>query len=367
MFSLLNAGINIASNMKGMTPADKDISSFGYNELGAYLEGAQASEESYAAADNFLKDNPFLATLFPDMEQVKQDASKIDDFEKEVKTREYLQAKEMADAKINSAQEEYYDKELQKKLEQFRKDVDKSDPYYDVKKDKVMEDHKAWIRQRETELLEAKHNKQDELGDAAAKRREEFFKKFTDISKDGFTEEANKKRMDLLKEYGQQEDKFALKDQQDLLAVQGEGFPGDSNVNEVIKAESKNFEQITHDYRVPDGAKVPDDVRQAHFRMEDFQKKMYANLEKWTSGDLSFVDEGMDDLRKKFLTGGFGNSMNTNMNMNNMNDMMQSLQAQASQYNNFMTRRDTGEESGQELGIDITKFKFDSGDFQFGG
>ena len=358
VFSLINAGITIGNGIKGMSSGtSSDLSSYGLNELGVYLEGADASEEAFSAAENFLKDNPFLQTLFPDnMDQVKEDSAKVESFEKEVKTQEFFQAKEMADAKINSSQQEYYDKELTKKLDLLKKDFDPASSDYQVRKEKIMDDHKAWIRQRELDLLEAKQQKEDQLRDAGIKRRENFFNEFTKLSKEGYTEEANKKRMDLVKSFQENEAKFALTDQQDLLKVQGTGFPKDSNVNEIIKGEASNFEQISKDYTLPDGARIPDDVKQAYNRMEEFQKKMYQNLEKWTSGDLSSIDDGMKELRSKFLTNAFGNT-----------NMQQAMETQISQFQNFMEQQQANAGQKQQeqpnLGVDLSQFKFDNNSF----
>ena len=152
MFGLLNAGLTIANGLKSTssTTSESSLDGYGLNELGAYLEGGDASEEALSAAESFLKDNPFMQALFPDTQQMREDGAKVDAFEKETKMQEFLQAKEMADAKINSSQESYYDKELSRKLEAFRKDIDKSDPDYEVKKEKVLDDHKQWMRKKRT-------------------------------------------------------------------------------------------------------------------------------------------------------------------------------------------------------------------------
>ena len=173
------------------------------------------------------------------------------------------------------------------------------------------------------------------------------------MAKEGFSQEANEKRSKLVEEFQRNESSFALKDQQDLLKSQGEGFPPDSEVNETIKNEAKNFEKISQDYKLPDGACVPDDVREAYFRMEAFQKKMKDNIEMWKSGDLSSLDDSMVELRKKFLTG-FGSN-------NKDNNVMQSPWAK--QLDNFMANQEGRQDIQPEVSLDLNQFKFDGNSF----
>lgn len=343
MFGLINAGLNITNGLR--TSSAPDTSSSGYNEFGPYLQGADPADEAFTSAENFLKDNPLLAAMFPDTDQLKKDGAKLQDFEMK-KLQEFQQAKELTEAKIDSARESYYDDELEKKLEAFRKDNDPSTINYEGKKDLVIHEHKEWVRKRELELLERKQKQENQIRDDSIKRRDEFFTQFQELSKEGFTPEANKKRAELAKKFAEQEDGQGLKDQQTLLRAKAFGFPPDSDISAAVDREVENFSQIYDSYKLPNGKSVPKDVKDAYFRMEERQKEMEANIEKWSNGDLSFMDQAEGKMAQFFeqFKGDFENVMSSE---------------QIGQINDMITRQRQIEKSQPQMSLDLNQFKFD--------
>jgi hypothetical protein len=78
----------------------------------------------------------------------------------------------------------------EKDLSKFGGKLNKKDSSYEKKREEVINNHNSWVKKREAGLKKKTEAKEAELKEAALARKDEFFDKFMDSMKDGFTPEA---------------------------------------------------------------------------------------------------------------------------------------------------------------------------------
>jgi hypothetical protein len=397
--------IGLAGMGYGMINSFKDMG-------GPKLDYGQPNQQLAEAA----KDDPFLSNFLMNDPELQEDASKLEAFYKEVKDQKLAEAKLEANESISNAKQDYYDKELEKKLaklearyaeekkaeenkseqkstreqlfakqqeelEYFKnsakpgdpgydeklesmmmwheKDMekhggklDKKDASYEKKREEVISNHKNWVKKRESGLLKKQEAKEADLKEAALTRKEEFFDKFMDSMKDGFSPEANAKRVELVKDFQQSEAQHMVEDTQELMKVQAAGFPPNSKVQGVIKEQSQSFAKLYEDHDFPNGSAIPPEIKESYKKIEEYQSAMSEKLEKLSAQDPSF-SEGMSDR----MRGVFSSERGV------QNDGIMSKQ-ETEQLKELMDEQRLTEDDGPRLSLNINIFKFDSSSFQ---
>jgi len=250
--------------------------------------------------------------------------------------------------KLNSMLEAH-----EKNLEKFGGKADKKDSSYEKKRQEVISNHNSWVKKREAGLKKKTEAKESELKEAALARKEEFFDKFMDSMKDGFTPEANAKRVELVKDFQQSEAKHMLEDTQELMKIQAAGFPPDSNIQSAIKEQSKSFAKLYEEHEFPNGSAISPELKQSYSRLEDYQNTISEKLEKLAAQDPSF-SEGMSDR----MRGVFGSEKGI------QNDGIMSKK-EAEQLKELMDEQRLTEDEEPRLSLNINVFKFDNSSFQF--
>jgi len=361
------------------------------------------------------KDDPFLSNFLINDPALQEDASKINTFEKEVKEQLLTEAKLEANEEIKDAKQDYYDKELEKKLAKLdakyadekkaaeqkteqqsareqllakqqedleffknsakpgdpgyeeklqsmmawhEKDLEKKgfkvgkqqDSTYEQKKQEVISNHNNWVKKRESGLTKKKEAKESELKEAALTRKEEFFDKFMDSLKEGYSPEANAKRLELVKDFQQSEAKHMVEDTQELMKVQAAGFPPGSKVYNVIKEQAEKFSKVYEDHEFPHGSAISPELKDCYSRLEDYQNSISDKLEKLSVDDPGFSEGMSDRLRGVFKPEG-------------KNDGIMSKK-DVEQLKEFIDEQNLQDEDEPRLSININVFKFDSSSFQ---
>jgi len=250
--------------------------------------------------------------------------------------------------KLNSMLEAH-----EKNLEKFGGKADKKDSSYEKKRQEVISNHNSWVKKREAGLKKKTEAKESELKEAALTRKEEFFDKFMDSMKDGFTPDANAKRVELVKDFQQSEAKHMLEDTQELMKIQAAGFPPNSNIQNVIKEQSQSFSKLYEEHDFPNGSAISPELKQSYSRLEDYQNTISEKLEKLAAQDPSF-SEGMSDR----MRGVFGSEKGI------QNDGIMSKK-EAEQLKELMDEQRLTEDEEPRLSLNINVFKFDNSSFQF--
>ncbi|MEQ8189205.1 MAG: hypothetical protein ABRQ39_14625 [Candidatus Eremiobacterota bacterium] len=278
--------------------------------------------------------------------------------------REQLLAKQQEELEYfkNSAKpgDAGYDEKLKSMLSFHEKDLekqggklDKKDSSYEKKRQEVISNHNSWVKKREAGLKKKTEAKEADLKEAALTRKEEFFDKFMDSMKDGFTPEANAKRVELVKDFQQSEAKHMLEDTQELMKIQAAGFPPSSNIQNVIKEQSQSFSKLYEEHEFPNGSAISPELKQSYSRLEDYQNTISEKLEKLAAQDPSF-SEGMSDR----MRGVFGSEKGI------QNDGIMSKK-EAEQFKELMDEQRLTEDEEPRLSLNINVFKFDNSSFQF--
>ncbi len=385
---------------------------------GPKLDYGQPNQE---LAESAAHDDPFMSNLIMNDPELQEDAAKLEAFYKEVKEQKLSEAKLNAYDSIKDAKQEYYDKELDKKLarleekfaekkekkaeekteqksareqllakqqedleffknaskpgdtgydeklksmlnthekdlSKFGGKLDKKDSSYEKKREEVINNHNSWVKKREAGLKKKTEAKESELKDAALVRKEEFFDKFMDSMKEGFTPEANAKRVELVKEFQQSEAKHLIEDTQELMKVQAAGFPPNSNIQNVIKDQSQSFARLYEEHEFPNGSAISPELKQSFSRLEDYQNTISERLEKLAAQDPSF-SEGMSDRMRGVFSSEKG--------IQNDGIMSKKDVAQLKELMDEQRLTETDDEDQPQLSLNINVFKFDNSSFQF--
>ncbi len=256
-----------------------------------------------------------------------------------------------------------YDEKLKSMLDSHEKDLgkfgtklDKKDSSYEKKREEVINNHNSWVKKREAGLKKKTEAKESELKEAALTRKEEFFDKFMDSMKDGFTPEANAKRVELVKEFQQSEAKHLVEDTQELMKVQAAGFPPNSNIQNVIKDQSQSFSKLYEEHEFPNGSAISPELKQSYSRLEEYQNTIAEKLEKLSAQDPSF-SEGMSDR----MRGVFGSEKG----IQNDGIMSKKDLTQLKELMDEQKLTETDDEDQPRLSLNINVFKFDNSSFQF--
>ncbi|HPZ07632.1 MAG TPA: hypothetical protein PL110_05930 [Candidatus Eremiobacteraeota bacterium] len=352
-------------------------------------------------------ENPFMSCLFLNDEAIKEETDKLGAFDKDVKDKKISEAKEEAQQEIEDAKQDYYDSVLEKKLAkldaEYQKELEKNElkakqdadlknfennakpgeegyenklkqaEYwhkkeaenkgidsdtlknlkfeYDKKKQEIKSKHKAWVEKKEKALKSKKSEKESDLKEAALQRREEFFDKFMDSMKDGFTPEANAKRMELVSNFQESEAKHMIEDARTLMKIDGLGFPANSKVQNVVKEQTHKIGNLYDSYTFPNGSSIPPDIKQAYEKVHNHQLSKNKQLENLSEEDRATLDEAMDKIK---------NLLGKNKGVNS-DGILSDEEVQ--QLKDIMQAQQEDEGDQPRLSININLYKFDGTSF----